>query len=207
MQGLSRKEQCASSSEDDVQLTDLKALRAKKWVRHQKINKKVDRTEDDYVERVKLLLSAGSSQRRMLRAMKGQRKDQDACYAGPTLDVEQVCLQARLYYEEEFGRLDKRPRKILKHTDYPTLGRHYLLLWSDRGYAGQDIEEWKPADYAKKFEGLVENYYLVSRPCLSAFCASMCLGIPSFYMQCHVSYDDSKPWAFRSCSCRKGNLK
>ena len=36
-------------------------------------------------------------------------------------------------------------------------------MW-DNYYADQDVEEWKPADYAMQFHGLVEDYRKVCGP-------------------------------------------
>ena len=63
-------------------------------------------------------------------------------------------------------RVVKRPKKILQHKMDPSLGMHYLCFWSDDivGFADQDVEEWKPADYAMQFPGLVEDYRKVCGP-------------------------------------------
>ena len=70
----------------------------------------------------------------------------------------------RLYYSSQKGYSEKRPTKILDHKEYPNLGMYCLLLWHDVGYNDQDIEDWHPADFARSFEGLVENYRKLSEP-------------------------------------------
>ena len=42
---------------------------AKKWVEKNKINKKIDKIADDYVQRVLVLISSGSSDRAELRTV------------------------------------------------------------------------------------------------------------------------------------------
>ena len=116
------------------------------------------------MERVRTLLEGGTSTRRALRNKKGLSTEDDTFCSGSMLDPTEVALQARLYYEKENGRKDKRPTKVLSHKDYPSLGRYYLLLWHDVGYADQDIEEWKPADFALKFDGLVQDYLKGNSP-------------------------------------------
>ena len=53
---------------------------------------------------------------------------------------------------------EKKPKKITAHKDSRALGRSYLCLWSDVGYAGQDYSLWKPEDYVMQFPGLLEDY-------------------------------------------------
>ena len=67
-----------------------------------------------------------------------------------TLDPLRVATEARIYYNKVMRRTEKRPKKILEHKLHPkaSLGMYYLCFWSDVGYADQDVEEWKPADYA-----------------------------------------------------------
>lgn len=140
-----------SDSDDDVPLTDRNRVAAKKWVEHNKINKKLDSTVESYVTRVTNLLAGGAADRRVLRSKKAESP---AGHLDPIL----VAAEARIYYNKIMHIFTKRPTKILKHMDYPALGRYYLLFWHDVGYADQDIEEWKPSDFALQFEGLVEEY-------------------------------------------------
>ena len=57
-----------TSEDDDIPFsTSLKVL-AKKWVENNKIDKKIATTADDYVQRVLVLISSGSSDRAELRA-------------------------------------------------------------------------------------------------------------------------------------------
>ena len=52
---------------------------AKKWVEKNKINKKMDKTAEDYVQRVLVLISSGSSDRAELRTRKA-RAEAQACH-------------------------------------------------------------------------------------------------------------------------------
>ena len=143
-----------SDSDDDVPLIHRNKLIAKKWVEKNKINKKLDKDADAYVARVLLLLQGGEDDRVTLRS----RKASVSAQAKNSLVPLEVAAQARIYYAKATQTRERRPTKIIGHMDYQTLGRHYLCFWSDVGYADQDIEEWKAADYAMQFEGLVEDY-------------------------------------------------
>ena len=140
-----------SDSDDDIPLTQRSKVLAKKWVEKNKINTELDKDADAYVARVLQILSGGENDRRVLRSKKKGS-------VSPELDPVLVAAEARIYYSRERNVREKRPKKILDHRKYPSLGMYYLCLWSDVGYADQDIEEWKPADYALQFEGLVESY-------------------------------------------------
>ena len=65
----------------------------------------------------------------------------------------------------------------------------YLCLWSDVGYADQDVDEWKPADYAMQFPGLVEDYRKVCGPSVGCEHCILPIGVT---------------WFPETCSC--GNL-
>ena len=114
---------------------------AKKWVEKNKINKKMDKTADQYdiVQRVLLLISSGSSDRAELRTRKARVETQvENGTLGPLL----VATEARIYYNTVMRRVVKRPKKIhvLQHQLYSSnsLGMYYLCFWSDVGYADQD---------------------------------------------------------------------
>ena len=50
-----------TSDEDDTPFSMRSKVLAKKWVENNKISKKMDKTADDYVQRVLVLISSGSS--------------------------------------------------------------------------------------------------------------------------------------------------
>lgn len=142
-----------SDSDDDVPLSQRLRMIAKKWVEKNKINKALDKDADAYVERVCKLLSAGESNRKALRSKKSE-----SAATAHGLDVLSVAVEARLYYARVTKQNERRPKEILSHEDWPSLGRYYLCRWTDVGYGGQDIEEAKPADYVMQFHGLLEDY-------------------------------------------------
>ena len=152
-----------SSEEEHIPLGKIKQTMAQAWVDKHK-ESKLDKSEQDYRDRVVALMAAGSGDRRSLRSRKGMGKEDSAFFTGTKLDVEEVGKAARLYYRKARGIKEKRPTKILAHDDFGKQGRHYQLLWHDVGYADQDITEWHPADYARTFEGLVEDYKKVFHP-------------------------------------------
>ena len=136
-----------TSDEDDTPFSMRSQVLAKKWVEKNKINKKMDKTADDYVQRVLVPISSGSSDRAELRTRKARAEAQAE---NGTLDPLLVATEARVYYNKVMRRVEKRPKKILEHKLYPSLGMalYYLCFWSYVGYADHDVEEWKPADYA-----------------------------------------------------------
>lgn len=168
----------SSDSDDDIPLSHRNRALAKKWVEKNKINKSLDKTQDAYVSRVLNLLASGTGDRAALMTRRATAKGGSKTGLDPVL----IATEARVYYSKEMKKNEKRPKKVLDHKMWPTLGVWYLCLWSDVGYAGQDVEEWKPADYAMQFEGLVETYRQV-------FIAIIC--IISLFI-CHT-YELSPP--------------
>lgn len=175
-----------TSDEDDTPFSLRSKVLAKKWVEKNKINKKMDKTAEDYVQRVLVLISSGSSDRAELRTRKARAEAQAE---NGTLDPLLVATEARIYYNKVMKRVVKRPKKILQHKLYPSLGMYYLCFWSDVGYADQDVEEWKPADYAMQFPGLVEDYRKVCGPSVGCEHCILPIGVT---------------WFPETCSC--GNL-
>ena len=114
-----------TSDEDDTPFSVRSKVLAKKWVEKNKINKKMDKTADDYVQRVLLLMSSGSSDRAELRTRKARAEAQAE---NGTLDPLLVATEARIYYNKVMRRVGKRPKKILQHKLYPSLGMYYLRL-------------------------------------------------------------------------------
>ena len=157
-----------------------------KWVETNKINKEIDKTADDHVQRVLVLISSGSFDRAELRTRKARAEAQAENW---TLDPLLVATKARIYYNKVMRRTEKRPKKVLEHKLCPSLGMYYLCFWKDVGYADQDVEEWKPADYAMQFHGLVEDYRKVCRPRLGCEHCISPIGVT---------------WFPETCSC--GNL-
>ena len=93
-------------------------------------------------------------------------------------------------------RVVKRPQKILQHKLHPSLGRYYFCFWPDVGYADQDVEEWKPADYATQFPGLVKDYRKVCGP----------VRVWTLYLTnwCHLVSQNMLMWQFgKPCVCMR----
>ena len=87
-------------------------------------------------------------------------------------------------YNKVIRWVEKRPKKILEHKLYPSLGMYYLCFWKDVGYSDQDVEEWKPADYAMQFPGLVEDYRKVCGPRLGCEHCISPIGVTWFPETC-----------------------
>ena len=89
------------------------------------------------------------------------------------------------YYASHDPAAARRPKKILERRvssagvaaalaaesedDDVPMGYEYKLLWRDVGYGGQDIIEWRSADYTKSFEGLIEDWQAAAPPSLFLF--------------------------------------
>ena len=58
-----------------------------------------------------------------------------------------------------------RPTSILEKHQGVEVGRHYLCLYRDVGYAGQDRTEMHPDQHVRQFPGLLENWHAVSLTC------------------------------------------
>ena len=127
--------------EDDTPLQariDTLKTKAKAWVEKNKPSK-ADKTEDDYVTRVTILMDWGGSSHARLRNAKNLSHEEDSTFfSGRPANLEQIYIQARLYFRKERGISERRPTKILGQQDFPGLGRHCLLLWHDVGYADQE---------------------------------------------------------------------
>ena len=144
------------------------------------------------------LIAGGTSSRRQLRSRKGLEKEDDSFFSGKKQDVEELSKQARMFYRAKTGATQKRPMKVLEHDDFGAQGRHYKLLWRDVGYGGQDIEEWYPANFAKTFEGLVENYLKVSQPLIFP-------RVCSYTLECQ-SLPPVSPWLMPPCCSHAGGV-
>ena len=129
---------------------------AKTWVEKNKINKQLDKDADQYVDRVLKLLVAGESDRTTLRSLRSNSEKNSG------LDPTSVATEARLYYQRVTKQVEQRPKKILDHRAFKSLGLYYFCLWSDVGYGGQNIQEWKPKDCVMQFDGLLEDYRQVA---------------------------------------------
>ena len=127
-----------TSEDDDIPFSMRSRVLAKKRVKKNKINKKIDKAADAYVQRVLVLISSGSSDRAELRTRKVRAEAQAE---NGTLDPLLVATEARIYYNKVMCRVEKWPKKILEHKLYPSLGMYYLCFWSGVGYADQDVEE------------------------------------------------------------------
>ena len=57
---------------------------------------------------------------------------------------------------------NKRSHKILSQVTSKAVGRYYVCLYHDVGYADQDIERTHPEDYLRQFPGFIESHEAVS---------------------------------------------
>ena len=72
------------------------------------------------------------------------------------------CGEVRKQYVLLKRTKNKRPHKILSHVTSKAVGRYYVCLYHDVGYADQDIERTHPEDYLRQFPGFIESYEAVS---------------------------------------------
>ena len=75
-----------------------------------------------------------------------------------------AAVEARKQYVLLKGTRNKRPYKILRQvtTCSKAIGKFYVCLYRDVGYADQDIEKTPTEDYLRQFPGFIESYEAVS---------------------------------------------
>ena len=80
-----------------------------------------------------------------------------------TMTPEEVgaAVEARRQYNELKGNKPRKPYKILRQVTGKEVGRYYVCLYHDVGYAGQDYEETHTEDYLRQFPGFIESYQSV----------------------------------------------
>jgi len=69
-----------------------------------------------------------------------------------------AAVEARKLYVLLKATKNKRPHKILSQVIGKTVGKFYVCLYRDVGYADQDIERTHPEDYLRQFPGFIESY-------------------------------------------------
>ena len=147
---------CGSSSDDDEPLAATKNRHQQRhlkfWMESMKPLPK--ETEDEYAERVTLLVERGSS----TRATRRKRAQGDP--APPVVDdLVAAGTEARLYYLQlKPDRKEPKPTKVLGHHDAgPKKGRQYEVEWKYPG-CGPGKRKWVGPDHLAKWPDLVKNY-------------------------------------------------
>ena len=86
-----------------------------------------------------------------------------------------AAVEARKQYVLLKGTKNKRPYKILSEVTGKTVGKYYVCLYHDVGYADQDIERTHPEDYLRQFPGFIESYEAVSGIPPTVYCHELSL--------------------------------
>jgi hypothetical protein len=83
-----------------------------------------------------------------------------------TMAPEEVgaAVEARRQYNQLKGNKPRKPYKILRQVTGRDVGRYYVCLYHDVGYAGQYYEETHTEGYLRQFPGFIESYQSVRAP-------------------------------------------
>lgn len=149
----------SSDSDDDALLLPTEEARSRYrskkhnyWL--QKYKPLPGETEDEFSARVMAICERGMPDAQARTRGQQPKKQSDAA---PALNFE-LGKDARLFYEKETGKKERKPTKIKAHRPSgPRLGRQYLFVWREVGY-GPDKEVWKGGDFALKYKDLLDNY-------------------------------------------------
>ena len=75
-----------------------------------------------------------------------------------------AAIEARKQYNQLKGNKFRKPCVILRQVTGKEVGRYYVCLYRDVGYAGQDYEDTHTEDYLRQFPGFIESYQSVRVP-------------------------------------------
>jgi hypothetical protein len=121
-------------------------------------------TEDEYVNRIASIMFSGNDTRKTRSSRRGNRSNLETTMAS---DEVGAAVEARKHYNELKGNKPRKPYKILQQVTGKEVGRYYVCLYHDVGYAGQDYQQTHQEDYLRQFPGFIESYQSVSaRPFL-----------------------------------------
>ena len=142
----------------DTTLAEAQA-RAKQYIAQTNARPHSNETEDQYAARVANIMFSGNEDRQTRSNRRKNNRD-----TGTTMTPEEVgaAVEARKQYVLLKGTKNKRPYKILSQVTGKTVGKFYICLYRDVGYADQDIERTHPEDYLRQFPGFIESYEAVS---------------------------------------------
>lgn len=133
--------------------------RAKQYIAQTNANPYRNETEDEYANRLANIMFSGNADRQTRSTRRKNNRD-----TSTTMTPEEVgaAVEARKQYVSLKGTKNKRPYKILRQVIGKTVGKFYVCLYHDVGYADQDIEKTHPEDYLRQFPGFIESYEAVS---------------------------------------------
>ena len=142
----------------DTTMADAQA-RAKQYIAQTNAKPQPNETEDEYAARLANIMFSGNGDRQT----RSQRRKNNRNIA-TTMTPEEVgaAVEARKQYVLLKGTKNKRPYKILSEVTGKTVGKYYVCLYHDVGYADQDIVKAHPEDYLRQFAGFIESYEAVS---------------------------------------------
>ena len=142
----------------DTTLAEAQA-RAKQYIAQTNARPQSNETEDEYAARVANIMFSGNEDRQTRSKRRKNNRD-----TGTTMTPEEVgaAVEARKQYVLLKGTKNKRPYKILSQVTGKTVGKFYVCLYRDVGYADQDIQKTHPENYLRQFPGFIESYEAVS---------------------------------------------
>ena len=141
--------------------------RAKEYIARTNAKPLSNETEDAYATRLANIMFSGNGDRQTRSRRRRNNRD-----TATTMTPEEVgaAVEARKQYVLLKGTKNKRPYKILRQEIGKEVGKFYVCLYRDVGYADQDIERTHPEDYLRQFPGFIESYEAVSGIPPSVYC-------------------------------------
>ena len=116
-------------------------------------------SEEEYVNRIASIMFGESEARKLRSSRRGNGRNLETTMAS---DEVGAAVEARKQYNQLKGNKPKKPYKILEQVTGKEVGRYYVCLYHDIGYAGQDYQQTHPEDYLRQFPGFIESYQSVS---------------------------------------------
>ena len=133
--------------------------RAKQYIATSGAKPSRGETEEEYVIRIASIMFGGSETRRLRSDRRGNGRNLETTM---TSDEVGAAVEARKQYNQLKGNKPRKPYKILRQVTGREVGRYYVCLYRDVGYAGQDYEDTHTEDYLRQFPGFIESYQSVS---------------------------------------------
>ena len=133
-------------------------IRAKQYIVSSGAKPSRGETVEEYALRIASIMFGGNETRKLRSNRRGNGRNLET-----TMTPEEIgaATEARRQYNELKGNKPRKPYKILRQVTGKEVGRYYVCLYHDVGYAGQDYEETHTEDYLRQFPGFIESYQSV----------------------------------------------
>lgn len=135
--------------------------RAKQYIATSGAKPSRGETEEGYVTRIASIMFGGSEARNFRSNRRGNGRNLERTMVP---DEVGAAIEARKQYNQLKGNKLRKPCAILRQVADKEVGRYYVCLYRDVGYAGQDYEDTHTEDYLRQFPGFIESYQSVRVP-------------------------------------------